>query len=107
MPEDEKEQLEALTWSRNLMGLEVLGTSDQDYENLLEELAAYLDRLVVEDFNRLLSLLYRIDIAEEKATIALAENVGKETAGWTMTRLIIARQLQKLKTRKAYRQPKI
>lgn len=97
-------KLEALLWSYELV------TSDnpvlienQTYEDLHRELSKYLNNLLVSDYYKLIAVLYRIDVAEEKAIVALAENAQKESAGETLARLIIERQLEKVITRRKYR----
>lgn len=100
MKKKEEEEEEAVIWSYNVLGLEKLSNQKkQNYNKLKEKLACYLDQLIVEDFNKLISILYRIDIDQEKARAALEKISGKESAGETIAKLIIARQLQKIKTR--------
>lgn len=101
----EEDQREALIWSFRVLNLaEIPNQKDYSYEKLEQELAQYLDRLIVEDFSGLVSILYRIDIPQEKATAALAAKEAEETAGEVMAQLIIERQLQKIETRKKYSQ---
>ncbi len=102
--ENDDDKLEALLW-----GYEIV-TSDkhiygkaQSYDDLKKELANYLNDLLVTDFNKVVSILYRIDISQEKAMTALAENSQKETAGETLAQLIIERQLEKVISRRKYR----
>lgn len=90
---------EALIWASKTLDLDVLA-DDFDLE---KKLADYLNDLVAKDFNRLISILYRIDISQEKAVTALAENSDKESAGETMARLIINRQKEKLHFRESYK----
>lgn len=100
----DNDKLEALLWSYEIV------TSDkpvpiekQTYEELKEKLAKHLDHLLTNDYNKLLAILYRIDISQEKAVAALSENAEEESAGQTLARLIIERQLEKVITRKQYR----
>lgn len=98
------ENMEALLWSYEVVTSDkLIPVEDQSYEELERELASYLNNLLISDFNKLISILYRIDIAQEKAMKALAENAAKESAGQTLARLIIDRQLQKVITRRKYR----
>lgn len=102
--EKEDTAIEALKWSYEMVTSESLIPSDElSYEDLKNRIAFYLDELLAKDFNRLISILYRIDISQEKAMAALAENFQKETAGETLAGLIIERQLQKIETRRKYR----
>lgn len=67
-----------------------------------EELSAYINELILHDFERLVSLLYRIDVDEKKLQLLLAK-LPKNNAADTIATLIIERQLQKIKSRKAFR----
>ena len=101
MENQKAEYREAVAWSYQMLGL----TKAQDFKNpeaLEEALTNYLNDLIVKDFNKLIGILYRIDISQEKAVAALAQNADKETAGQTMARLIIDRQKEKLYYRKLY-----
>ena len=98
--------MEALLWSYEIVTSDKLAPiEDRSYEELREKLASYLNNLVINDYNKLISILYRIDIVQEKAMTAIAENAEKETAGETLARLIIDRQLEKVITRRKYRKP--
>jgi len=68
-----------------------------------DQLAAYINDLINYDFNKLVSLLYRIDINEKKLKQLLEEN-PTYNAGHIIADLIIERQIQKLKTRQQFRQ---
>jgi len=74
--------------------LEVL----QDKSNL-ENLAAYLNQLILADFEKLVSLLYRIDVSENKLKKMLAEHKDSD-AGKIIAQLIIDRQIQKIQLKK-------
>lgn len=101
---DDDENIKALVWSYEIVVPdEVVSLEGQSYEELREKLANYLNHLMSTDFNKLISILYRIDIAQEKAMTALAENAEKETSGATLARLIIERQLEKIISRRKYK----
>jgi hypothetical protein len=63
-----------------------------------EKLAAFINNLINTNFERLISLLYRIDISEAKLKSLLHNSPGKN-AGDIIAALIIERQLQKIKLR--------
>lgn len=65
---------------------------------LIEKLNFLLDH----DFEKLLWILYRIDVSEQKAKAALAEKSDQPPAE-VLADLIIQRQLQKAETRLKYR----
>ena len=93
--------------SENLMNLLVSNNfptafenySDQDLEN---KLAVYINELIDKDFNRLINLLYRIDISEEKLKLALQNEDKKYRSGKTIAKIIIERQLKNLECRKKF-----
>lgn len=98
------DKLEALLWSYEIViADQPAPQNDQNYEQLKKKLADYLNDLLVSDYNKLISILYRIDIAQEKAVAELAKNAENESPGKTLARLIIERQLQKIETRRKYR----
>lgn len=70
-------------------------------ELLTEKLAAYINLLVQTDFQKLVSLLYRVDVGEAKLKYLLNEN-GRKDAGKIIAELIIERQLQKIKSRQQF-----
>lgn len=71
-------------------------------EELHHRLAGYINQLMVNDFNRLLNLLYRIDVNEEKLKTSLKEFYDKDAADVIAT-LVIERQLQKILLREQYK----
>ncbi len=77
---------------------------DTSVAELESALAAHIENMIEKDFNRLLHLLYRIDVSEEKLKTALAATA--EPAGRIIADLIIERQLQKISFRKSYREGK-
>lgn len=94
----------ALLWSYEIIvPNEMVSLTEHSYYTLREKLAEHLDHLVLNDFNKLISILYRIDIAQEKAILELNKNAEGVSPGEILARLIIERQLQKIKTRRKYR----
>jgi hypothetical protein len=71
-------------------------------EDLENNLAVYINELIDKDFNKLINLLYRIDISEQKLKIALQNEDKTISSGKTIAKLIIERQLQKLEFRKMF-----
>jgi len=65
------------------------------------KLAAHINTLIQTDFQRLVSLLYRIDVSENKLRSLLEKNPGAD-AGLIIAELIIERQLQKIKSRRQF-----
>ncbi len=71
-------------------------------EQIREALIEKLNFLLDHDFEKLLWILYRIDVSEQKAKEALADKSGQPPAR-VLADLIIQRQMQKAETRLRYR----
>lgn len=71
----------------------------QDAENFL---ADKMNRLIRDDFNHLVQVLYRIDVEENKLKQVLKDNPN-EDAGKIIARLIIERQQQKMVSRNSFK----
>jgi hypothetical protein len=67
-----------------------------------EKLASYINDLINHDFEKLIQLLYRLDVSEQKLKSVLASS--SSNAGFIIAQMIIERQLQKIKTREQYSQ---
>jgi len=72
-------------------------------EEIKEQLAKYINYFITNDFEKLISLLYRVDVSERKLKQMLNENKNSD-AGKIIAELIIERQLQKIKTRNEFKQ---
>ncbi len=66
------------------------------------QLAKYIDHLIRVNFDKLLTLLYRIDVSESKLKQLLKEH-PEEDAAKIIASLIIERQVQKIKLRNKQR----
>lgn len=71
-------------------------------EELQEHLTNYFNKLIEQDFERLILVLYKIDVDENKLRTILRRETGTNT-GDIIARLVIERQLQKIETRKKYK----
>ena len=69
---------------------------------LFENLSACINDLIINDFERLVSLLYRMDINEKKLEYLLAQQPGTDAAD-NIAALVIERQVQKIKSRQENR----
>ena len=76
-------------------------TSDQ----WLSALSIRINDLILNDFDKLIFILYRLDINESKLMKLLNDRRNKD-AGKLIGELIIERQLQKVLTRQSLRQNK-
>ncbi len=66
--------------------------------DVLKQLNEYINYLINHDFPALVQLLYRIDISEKKIKGAL-QLQDAEDAGALIAKMIIERQLQKIKSK--------
>lgn len=71
-------------------------------EELKEKLSVQINQMIQTDFQKLVSLLYRIDVNETRLKLLLKEYPG-EDAGKIIAELIIERQLQKIKSRQQFK----
>lgn len=72
-------------------------------EEIKDQLSQKINTLIETDFQRLVFLLYRIDINETKLKNLLKE-YAEENAGNIIAELIIERQMQKIKSRQQFNQ---
>ena len=75
-------------------------------KKLFEALSSYINQLINNDFEYLLSLLYRIDVDEKKMRALLHQQQGSNAAD-LIARLIIERQVEKIKSREQFKPPTI
>ncbi len=97
------DDLTAITWSLQLLETEP-GTDHTSFQEQRLLLIKAVDTLIHHDFNKLLHILYRIDVDENKLKHALFESVLP--AAETIADLIIERQQQKIRFREIYRNNK-
>jgi hypothetical protein len=71
------------------------------FAELEEKLSAAVNELIQNNFEKLVSLLYRIDVSEKKLKNLLQDHAN-ENAGKIIAQLIIERQLEKMALRKKY-----
>jgi hypothetical protein len=71
-------------------------------EILRNKLIQYIHQLLVHDFNRLVQLLYRVDVSEQKLKELLHKNEATDSAV-IISDLLIERQQQKIKTKSSFR----
>ena len=71
-------------------------------EEIQEKLSAHINRLIQQNFEQLINLLYRIDVSEPKIKSLLQLQPGTNT-GDIIADLIIERQLQKIRSRRQFK----
>ena len=72
-------------------------------QNWHPEFVEYINHLLDTNFEKLIFLLYRIDVDEAKIK-ALLQIKSNENGGETIAQTIIERQLQKIESRKKHKQ---
>ncbi len=83
--------------------LEISLPESTGLDELREKLSAHINNLVNHDFEKLVFLLYRIDVDEARMRALLAHKEG-EDAPRLIADLIIERQLQKIQSRQHFNQ---
>lgn len=89
---------ESIQEMANELGMAVKGN---DFSFNKQLIAERINELIQNDFQKLVSVLYRMDISEEKLKSLLKDNQGID-AGHIITDLMIERQLQKIKSRRQF-----
>ena len=91
-----------MAFSTSIENIFDLQHSGDDFQQWSDRLANHINFLIDKDFNKLLTILYRLDINEIKLRQLILEN-REVDAGKTIAGLIIERQLEKVKSRKQYK----
>lgn len=80
--------------------LQLENRQDMAYDQAFLLIMRVVEDLMTKDFNRLINILYRIDVSEEKLKEALA--LSNDNPASVITKMILERELQKVETRKKY-----
>lgn len=98
------ENSKALNTVVNNLDLLELNSEQKSNAEQFAILVGFIDDLIRNDFNRLVSILYRIDISEAKLKQKLAENTDNTIpAAETIALLFIEREEEKILSREKYR----
>ncbi len=76
-------------------------TEDISSNELQQKLTIFINDLILNDFQKLISILYKVDVDEKKLKRILKENIGTDAAEIIAT-LVIERKLQKIETRRQF-----
>lgn len=76
-------------------------SEDISKNELQQKFTVFINKLIVNDFQRLITILYRVDVDELKLKRLLKEN-AENNAGEIIANLIIEREIQKIETRKQF-----
>lgn len=72
---------------------------------LQEKLIVFINDLIQNDFQKLAAILYKVDVDENKLKRILKEGGGNDAAD-IIAKLIIEREMQKLETRRHFKNKK-
>jgi hypothetical protein len=76
--------------------------SANNFDLQVKQLAEKINELLNNDFQKLISILYRMDINESRLRLLLQENQHTD-AGLIIAKLMIEREVQKIKSRNEFR----
>jgi hypothetical protein len=93
---------ELITLLNNELPVEI--AAQKSYNEIHAQLSVYINNLIRDDFDKLITYLYRIDVNEQKLK-SLLQQSPNEDAGNIIATLIIERQQQKIKTRQQFNKP--
>lgn len=82
----------------HITGYDIKAADDVAFKN---RLAVFINELINKDFDRLVGILYRLDVNEKKLKELLAQNQLSD-AGLIIAESIIERQKQKVVSRKKF-----
>jgi hypothetical protein len=74
---------------------------NNSYEYLQKQLSQYLNSLIADDFNKLIQILYRLDISEALIKKVLKDN--EELSSDILANIIIEREVHKIEIRKSFK----
>ena len=77
-----------------------------DHEEWMKQLIISINQLLVHDFNKLIAILYRLDVSEPKLRQRLAGEQSSDAAA-VIAELVVERQVQKIKSRRESRRDDI
>ncbi len=78
-----------------------IAVTENNYSFNRQQLIDQVNKLVANDFDKLISILYRMDVSEPKLKLLLKNNPG-EDAGLLIADLMIERQAQKIRSRQQF-----
>ncbi|MGZ3923575.1 MAG: hypothetical protein ACXVBJ_07370 [Flavisolibacter sp.] len=76
--------------------------TETERDGLKRQLIVHINDLLLNDFNRLVQILYRVDVSEQKLKNLLKDNPQTDAAV-IIADLLIERQDQKIKTKQSFR----
>jgi hypothetical protein len=95
------EEINSKIISQLSRSLEIELPIEKSLPELQHILADYINYLINNDFDKLLRVLYKVDVSEKILQTNLQEQ--KRDAGTAIAEMILERQLQKIKTREQFK----
>jgi hypothetical protein len=74
----------------------------EGFDQQIDELAFAINNLLTANFDRLISILYRMDVSEVKLRQLLSDHPA-EDAGKLIANLMVERQVQKIRSRQQFK----
>ena len=86
-------------------GYEIIfsGNEISAYEELFKQITPLIESLIHNNYEKLMNVLYRIDVVEKVITPELKNNNPRELAA-IITKIVLERELKKVVTRNYYKQ---
>jgi hypothetical protein len=81
--------------------LEIDLREKKSIEELKLALSVYINHLIINDLNKLMQILYRVDVSEKTLKTNLQNQ--ESDPGSIIAEMIVERQLEKIKTKKQFR----
>lgn len=88
------DELQTLCWPVN--------NNVHSYLDLLQDLSYHINYLITNNFNKLIALLYRLDVSEEQLRNLLKQHTDK-LASDSIAKLIIERQQMKMRMKTSFK----
>ena len=82
---------------------ELLALVPNDHSEQFKQLVRAIDEMVLHDFEKLVRILYRVDVSEAKLR-NLLQTHPEADAGRIIAELLLERELEKRRTREQFRQ---
>ncbi|MGJ1205078.1 hypothetical protein [Sphingobacterium lactis] len=76
-------------------------------EQRFKQIVDYVEELINHDLRRLMGILYRIDVSEEKIKQALASQDKDQSSALILAKLMVERELEKVKFREQYKKARL
>lgn len=80
----------------------IILTETKTFDQLHAALSGKISHLIDNNFSLLISVLYRLDISEEKLKLLLTKSQGI-SSGDIIAKLIVERQLQKIRSKESFK----